>query len=117
MNVGTENPGKHDDPDMVQLVLAETLVEDASKVTGTEHMTEYRMTFLEERGYIQELAAHLFESVRTNWWCADQETRTRITAILPRLLEGFASRLRHDTDYLISRDIITFIDEHSRYLT
>lgn len=40
MNVGTENPGKHDDSDMVQLVVAETLVEDASKVTGTEHMTE-----------------------------------------------------------------------------
>lgn len=80
-------------------------------------MTDYHMTLWEVRVYIQEVAGHLFESVRTSWWCADRDTRARVTAILPCLLKGFAHRLRYDTDYLIPRDIIAFIDEHSRYVT
>ncbi|UKZ70774.1 uncharacterized protein TrAtP1_011743 [Trichoderma atroviride] len=113
MDVRTEKPGKHNDPGMAQSMSAETLVEDDNKVTDTEYMTKYGMTFWEHQGYIQEVAGHLFEAVRTSWWCADQETRARVTEILPRLLKGFASRLRYDTDYLIHQDIITFIDEHS----
>ncbi|KAM0461492.1 hypothetical protein ACHAPV_004197 [Trichoderma viride] len=113
MDVWTENPGKHNGADMAQSVSVETLVEDDNKISDTEYMTGIQMTFWEDQGYIQEVAGHLFEPVRTSWWCAGQETRTRVTAILPHLLKGFASRLRYDTDYLIHRDIITFIDEHS----
>ncbi|PTB42512.1 hypothetical protein M441DRAFT_68035 [Trichoderma asperellum CBS 433.97] len=48
-----------------------------------------------------------------DWLTADQDTRTRVAAILPNLIKGFASRLRYDTEYLIHQDIITFIDDHS----
>lgn len=115
MDFGTDTPRKHDDPDTAQPV--EDLVEKDNKYTDTECMTGYRMEFWEDQGYIQALAKHLFDSICISWLFADQETRTRITAIVPRLLKGFASRLRYDTDYLIHQDIITFIDNHSWYVT
>ncbi|KAH8130405.1 hypothetical protein LI328DRAFT_162205 [Trichoderma asperelloides] len=84
-----------------------------TQFTDTDYMTRYRLAFWEDQGYVQALAEHLFESIRIDWLTADQDTRTRVAAILPNLLKGFASRIRYDTEYLIHQDITVFIDDHS----
>lgn len=87
MDIWTEKSGKHDDPDMAHSVSVEELAEDDNMFTDTE----------------------LYEQI-----LHDLLGRS---ATLPGLFKGFASRLRYDTDYPIRRNIITFINEHSGYVT
>ncbi|KAL7784115.1 hypothetical protein V8C37DRAFT_363567 [Trichoderma ceciliae] len=78
--------------------------------TATEYSNESISTLSKKQSYIMELVDDLVKSVGS--FDADQETQTRISAILPELLKGFALKVGYNARTQMHRDIMAFVQRH-----
>lgn len=80
--------------------------------TATEYSDESRSTFSKKKGFVSELANELFQNISS--LNADEITQTRVSDILPELLQGFALKVGYGGKTQIHRDVMAFVHRYRR---
>ena len=100
--VGSQPPADKQDVQNLGLYTTETIYSASETSTPP----------LRDKGYVADLAAELFGTVKS--YESDRETLKRISEMLPDLLRAFALKLGHRAQTPMHRDVSYFVHKYRR---
>lgn len=80
--------------------------------TATEYSDESRSTVSKKQGFVRELANELFKAVSS--LNANEMIQTRVSNMLPELLQAFALKVGYGAKTQMHRDVMAFVFKYRR---